>query len=188
MHAPPKKKNLFSWPHVRVPIKTQAAGITYSENNDGRSIQAGCDLSQGDGVGTGYPYPAKSPPVVTGPDGFNCSQTPAILWSLGKRFGLYPEDEKDEVAGLAVNCTVADLIAEGRLAFHAVEPTGPYSSQREQTEPRVRRATIMLDLRALAQCSPLFFLRGRRPLACLLFFLPPPKKKLLFPALKCLKS
>jgi len=47
---------------------------------------------------TRWPYPAKAPPIVTGPDGFCCSQTPAILWSLGKKFGLYPDDSHEALA------------------------------------------------------------------------------------------
>lgn len=78
----------------------------------------------------------QAPPVVTGPDGFNLSQTPAIVAALGKRFGLFP-DAADEDHAMAVNLSVADFIAEGRLAFHAVDPVGSYKGQIEGTQPRI---------------------------------------------------
>jgi glutathione S-transferase len=111
----------------------EAAGVAYCEVFDPPTIMAGCDLAN---IGSGFPYPAKAPPIVLGPDGFNCSQTPAILHALGKKFGLFP-DEDDEANCLALNITAADFIAEGRLAFHAHAPVGSYSIQIEETKPRI---------------------------------------------------
>mmetsp|Transcript_15669 Transcript_15669/g.20329 ORF Transcript_15669/g.20329 Transcript_15669/m.20329 type:complete len:241 (-) Transcript_15669:476-1198(-) len=111
----------------------EAAGVQYNEILDGPPLIAGCDLAT---VGTGFPYPVKAPPIVTGPDGFNCSQTPVILHALGKRFGLYP-DLVDEDHCLALNITASDFIAEGRLVFHSKSFVGSYSSQAEETKPMI---------------------------------------------------
>jgi glutathione S-transferase len=112
----------------------EAAAIPYTENNAADEIIASCDMAK---LGTGYPYPAKSPPIVTGPNGFCSSQTPVILWTLGKKFGMSPLIEANEGLAMQVNLTVADFVGEGRLAFHAIKPTGGYLTQKEETQPRV---------------------------------------------------
>lgn len=58
------------------------------------------------------------------------------MQSLGKKLGLYP-DEVDEDHALTVTLTVMDFVAEGRLAFHAINPVGPYKEQAEETQSRV---------------------------------------------------
>ena len=127
--------NTFKGRGEFVRLLFEAAGVSYTENNDGGKILALTDM--GGSLGDGLPYPAKSPPVVTGPDGFVCSQTPAILWTLGKKFGMSPVEEKNQTLAMQINMTAADFIAEGRLAFHAKEPTGSYSLQKEETKPRI---------------------------------------------------
>ena len=112
----------------------EAAGVQYEENNDGSKIVPLCDFST---FGSGLAYPVKAPPIVTGPDGYVCSQTPAILWSLGKKFGMSPDDDNNQALAMQLNLTAADFIGEGRLSFHAIEPTGSYSNQIEATKPRV---------------------------------------------------
>ena len=113
----------------------EAAGVKYTENNDGGKIVALNDM--GGSLGEGLNYPSRFPPVVTGPDGYVCSQTPAILWSLGRKFGMSPDDERNQTLAMQLNITASDFIAEGRLAFHAKAPVGSYSTQAEETKPRI---------------------------------------------------
>ena len=42
------------------------------------------------------------------------SQTPVICKYLGKKFGLYPDNEEDEFHADQVNITIHDFIAEGK--------------------------------------------------------------------------
>ena len=42
------------------------------------------------------------------------SQTPVICKYLGKKFGLYPDNEEDEFHVDQVNITIHDFIAEGK--------------------------------------------------------------------------
>jgi len=41
------------------------------------------------------------------------SQTPVICKYLGKKFGLYPENEEDELHAEQLNATIHDFIADG---------------------------------------------------------------------------
>jgi hypothetical protein len=84
------------------------AGVQLTEDASEFPIIEGCDGSH---LGVGFPYPAKCPPIVSGPDGYNCSQTPVILSSLGKRFGLYP-DEADDAHCMALSNSVVEFVCE----------------------------------------------------------------------------
>ena len=48
---------------------------------------------------------------------FVLSQTPVICKYLGKKFGLYPDNEEDEFHADQVNITIHDFIAEGKSVF-----------------------------------------------------------------------
>ena len=48
------------------------------------------------------------------------SQTPVICKYLGKKFGLYPDNEEDEVHADQVNITIHDFIAEGKSILFLV--------------------------------------------------------------------
>lgn len=111
----------------------EAAGVPYENVFDPAAIMAGCDFAN---IGTGFPNPARAPPIVTGPNNFSCSQTPVILHALGKKFGLFP-NEDDEINCLSLNVTIADFIGEACNAFHAKDPMGTYASQIEESKPRI---------------------------------------------------
>lgn len=115
-----------------------AAGVDWVEENDLKTIVGLCHVGES-GRGVGLAYPAAAPPVVTGPEQFCVSNTPAILMALGKRLGLCPEHEADEARAAALVATVTDFVAEGRLAFHAVDPTGSYKTQAAETQPAIDR-------------------------------------------------
>ncbi|XP_021348408.1 glutathione S-transferase P-like [Mizuhopecten yessoensis] len=78
------------------------------------------------------------PPVICNGD-FHLSQTPTICKYLGKKFGLYPDNEVDEWHADQINTTIHDYIAEGRLCFHGINPTMTYYNQKEETKPYIER-------------------------------------------------
>ncbi|KAK3610950.1 hypothetical protein CHS0354_038999 [Potamilus streckersoni] len=83
-------------------------------------------------------FPVLAPPVIK-KGKFQMSQTPAICRYLGKEFGLYPENAEDEAHADQVNLTIHDYIAEGRLAFHGMNHTASYYTQKEETKPYIER-------------------------------------------------
>ena len=80
--------------------------------------------------------PLFAPPIIKKRD-FTLSQTPAIMKYLGKKFGLYPSTEESEAQADSLICFVTDLIAEGRLVFHARCFTESYYTQQEETKGHV---------------------------------------------------
>lgn len=80
--------------------------------------------------------PLFAPPIIKKGD-FTLSQTPAIMKYLGKKFGLFPSTEESEAQADALLCFVTDLIAEGRLVFHARCFTESYHTQQEETKGHV---------------------------------------------------
>eukprot|EP01036_Dinobryon_divergens_P033228 gene33228-42966_t len=80
--------------------------------------------------------PLFAPPIIKKGD-FTLSQTPAIMKYLGKKFGLYPSTEESEAQADSLICFVTDLIAEGRLVFHARCFTESYYTQQEETKGHV---------------------------------------------------
>ena len=81
--------------------------------------------------------PLFAPPIIKKGD-FTLNQTPAIMKYLGKKFGLYPKTEELEAHADALMCFVTDLIAEGRLVFHARCFTESYYTQQDETKGHVK--------------------------------------------------
>ena len=83
--------------------------------------------------------PTYAPPVlVNTKTGLALSQTPIIMQYLGKRFGLAPADDDNFALACAINCTIHDFIAQGRLAFHLPpDTTRTYYDQVEEARPVV---------------------------------------------------
>ena len=52
---------------------------------------------------------------------------------LGKKLGLYPKTEEQEAQADALMSFVTDVVAEGRLVFHARCFTESYYTQKEET-------------------------------------------------------
>ena len=68
---------------------------------------------------------------------FVLSQTPAIMKLLGKEFGYYPDDARDEAHADSMMAFVTDFVAEGRLVFHSKKFTAGYAEQAEDVKPTV---------------------------------------------------
>ncbi|KAJ8314316.1 hypothetical protein KUTeg_008877 [Tegillarca granosa] len=70
---------------------------------------------------------------------FQLSNTPVICKYLGKKFGLYPDNEEDEWHAEQVNAIVHDYLGEGCLSFHGINPMASHKSQKEETQPYIKR-------------------------------------------------
>ncbi len=81
--------------------------------------------------------PVFAPPIIRKGD-FVLNQTPAIVKYLGKEFGFYPSNKADEAHAEALIGFVTDVIAEGRLVFHAHRFTDSYYTQREETAGHIK--------------------------------------------------
>jgi len=92
-------------------------------------------------------YPAFAPPVIKKGD-FVLAQTPTICKFLGKKYGMYPDNDEDEAHADQVMMTVTDFIAEGRNAYHPVENSKSYFDQvksRHQTPNRPWPVDLSLE-------------------------------------------
>mmetsp|Transcript_1693 Transcript_1693/g.2738 ORF Transcript_1693/g.2738 Transcript_1693/m.2738 type:complete len:255 (-) Transcript_1693:294-1058(-) len=83
-------------------------------------------------------YPAFAPPVIKKGD-FVLAQTPTICKFLGKKYGMYPDNDEDEAHADQVMMTVTDFIAEGRNAYHPVENSKSYFDQVEEAKPYIAK-------------------------------------------------
>jgi len=82
--------------------------------------------------------PVLFPPVIVR-DGFTLCQTPAILRYLGEKYGAAPQNPEDRARADMINLQAADVIAEGRLAFHPVTPWATYFDQIEEAKFHIDR-------------------------------------------------
>ncbi|XP_060064122.1 glutathione S-transferase-like [Ylistrum balloti] len=108
------------------------AGIEFKDTDDSKVITEKVKEGKMEG------FPVKFPPVLCNGD-FHLSQTPTICKYLGKKFGLYPDNEDDEWHADQLNATIHDYIAEGRLSFHGVNHIMTYFNQIEETKPYIER-------------------------------------------------
>lgn len=83
-------------------------------------------------------FPSFAPPVLQ-KGSFYLSSTPAICKYLGKKFGLFPDSEEDQLHAEQVNNAIHDYIAEGRLAFHGINHTASYFGQEKETQVYIDR-------------------------------------------------
>ena len=81
--------------------------------------------------------PCFAPPIIRKGD-FVLNQTPAIMKYLGKEFGFYPTNKADEAHADALIGFITDVIAEGRLVFHARCFTESYYTQKEETAGHIK--------------------------------------------------
>lgn len=82
-------------------------------------------------------YPLFAPPVVQHGDLY-VWQTPVQLAYIGKQVGAFPKDEDDEVRAAALSATVADLFGEIHDAYHPVNKTMSYQSQKAEAVPHIQ--------------------------------------------------
>ncbi|XP_064614289.1 glutathione S-transferase P 2-like [Liolophura sinensis] len=107
-------------------------GMKYKEINKG--VPAVFTSGQLEG------YPTRAPPMIKNGE-FQLSQMPVICMYLGKKYGLYPDNEADEYHAMQVMATISDYITEGRLCFHGVNWQASYFTQQEETKPYIKHFT-----------------------------------------------
>lgn len=110
----------------------EEAGEKYTEENSGEVIMS--EIIQGKGDG----YPMFAPPLIK-KGNFKLTQCHAICRYLGEEFGLSPDTKEENALAEQLSITCHDYIAEGRLAFHGIDPTASYSTQKEETKPYLER-------------------------------------------------
>jgi glutathione S-transferase len=115
--------------YIRLMFET--AGVKYIENNDYATFSKIADTR---GVRGSAPFPAFAVPIVTGPDGVFVSQTIAIMNYLGRKFGMYPQNEIDDIRALQVALSVQDFHTEGRACFHPKDLMASYYGQEEEAK------------------------------------------------------
>ncbi|CAG2239709.1 glutathione S-transferase-like isoform X1 [Mytilus edulis] len=83
-------------------------------------------------------FPVLFPPVIRKGD-FQLGQTSVICKYLGEKYGLVPDNEQDKWRADMINTELHDYLAQGRLAFHGINPTASYFTQVEETKPYIER-------------------------------------------------
>ncbi|KAK3108998.1 hypothetical protein FSP39_020566 [Pinctada imbricata] len=122
---------IYYWPlagraeYLRIILEEK--GVKYKQINDRDQIVS--KVLQ-NGIGG---FPVLFPPVLCKGD-FHLGQAPVASRFLAKEFDLLPEAEEDQWLAENVHTTIHDFVAEGRLAFHGIHPTGPYLEQKEGTQ------------------------------------------------------
>lgn len=81
--------------------------------------------------------PLFAPPIIKKGE-FTLYQTPTIMRYLGKKLGLYPKTEEHEAHADALMSFVTDVVAEGRLVFHARCFTESFFTQQEETAGHIK--------------------------------------------------
>eukprot|EP00794_Sanderia_malayensis_P004677 gene4677-5287_t len=127
---------LYYWPLAGrgefVRVIFEEAGVAYKENNDAELLTSMFKQAKDTG------WPCFAPPMIKRGD-FKLCQTPVICKYLGKKFGLYPEGEVNEVKAEQINASIHDFIGEGRLAFHGKDFVASYYGQAEETKPYIKK-------------------------------------------------
>jgi len=116
----------------------EEAGVPYEEpaRTPGVQVASSEVLSIYKGqIDTGFPIFA--PPIIQKGNFFLC-QTPAITSYLGKKFGLYPDNDIDEARAHQVSLCIADYITAGRAPFHPIKPYASHHDQKEESKPFIR--------------------------------------------------
>lgn len=131
------KWTLYYWPNFAgraefVRLCFEELGVKYDECNDPALIRQKIILGKGDML-THF-----APPVIKKGD-FELGQTHVICRYLAEKYGLCPSKEKENARAEEISLTCHDFIAEGRLAFHAIDSTGSYASQKEATQPFIEK-------------------------------------------------
>lgn len=129
---------LYYWPQIQgrgelVRLALEDAGATYDDVGRREGARAVAAILERDGGGV-RPL---APPVLVAGD-VVVAQTAAILAWLAPRIGLAPDDERDRLAALQVQLTVADVFAEVHDTHHPIAVSLYYEDQRAEAERRAR--------------------------------------------------
>jgi glutathione S-transferase len=130
---------LYYWPSIQgrgefVRLALEQAGAPYvdigREKGAGRGVDAIMALLKGGGE-----HPPFAPPVLR--DGeVLVAQTAAILFHLGGRLGLAPQDEAGRLWTHQIGLTIADLVVEAHDSHHPLGPELYYEDQKPEAGRR----------------------------------------------------
>lgn len=124
---------LYYWPSIQgrgefVRLALEEAGADYEDvargSGPGKGVAAVMELMEN------APRPPFAPPFLKA-DGQIIAQTANILFFLGPRLGLVPEDAADRLWAHQLQLTVADFVAEVHNVHHPVSTALYYEEQRE---------------------------------------------------------
>jgi glutathione S-transferase len=132
---------LYYWPQVQgrgefVRLALEDAGAVYVDvargaERDGHGVPALLAILQGDGV----THPPFAPPFVR--DGaILVGQTAAILFYLGSRIGLAPDDEAGRLWTHQIQLTITDLVAESYHSHHPIDEDLYFHEQKPEAMHR----------------------------------------------------
>jgi glutathione S-transferase len=134
---------LYYWPGIPgrgefVRLVFEDAGVPYVDvgrvpEAEGGGVPAILRLLAGERAG---PLPFAPPCLVVGD--LVLWQTAHICHWLGRRFGLAPQDEGGQLAALALQLTVADLVGEVHDTHHPIAGSLYYEDQLEEAARRAR--------------------------------------------------
>ena len=139
--AKPDVYQLYYWPEIPgrgefVRLVLEEAGAAYVDvgrlpGEQGGGSEAVAAFYEGRNEG----HPIFAPPVLKHGD-FVLAQTAAICHFLGRRHGLAPGDEAGDAQALALELTVADLVAEVHDTHHPISSALYYEDQRPEAKRR----------------------------------------------------
>ena len=131
---------LYYWPGFPgrgelVRLMFEELGISYEDVGVTKGAQEVLKLMRGEHGG----WPVRAPPIIQNGD-FFLSQTHAIIEYLGKKFGAWPKGGIEEEARAAqINMMVQDLLEEACSAYHPMERSATYESQKEAAIPYIAK-------------------------------------------------
>jgi glutathione S-transferase len=139
---------LYYWPGIQgrgefVRLALEAAGTDYIDiarkHGRGHGVSAIGRMLEDEKL----EHPPFAPPFLKDGD-FVIGQTAAILFYLGIRLGLAPNDEKERLWTHQIQLTIADFTDEAHDTHH---PVGADSYYEEQKAEAARRAAVFRRLR-----------------------------------------
>jgi glutathione S-transferase len=141
--AKPDAYQLYYWPEIPgrgefVRLVLEEAGAPYVDvgrlpREQGGGTPAVVAFYEGSNDG----HPIFAPPVLVHGD-FVLAQTAAICHFLGRRHGLAPGDETGAAQALALELTVADLVAEVHETHHPISSALYYEDQKREAKQRAK--------------------------------------------------
>jgi glutathione S-transferase len=149
---PSAEYELYYWPSIQgrgelIRLAFEAAGVAYldvarSPEAKGGGAKAIRAMLEPDGAGEGPP-PFAPPILKHGP--LVLAQTANILFYLGPRLGLVPDDEPSRLRANQVQLTIADFISEAHDTHHPIASGLYYDEQKPES---LRRSEQFLAHRA----------------------------------------
>jgi glutathione S-transferase len=134
---------LFYWPTIQgrgefVRLALEEAGVAYVD-----VARAAGGMARMIAAMDSVDHPSYAPPFLK-EDGLWIGQTANILYYLGQRHGLAPQDEQGRLWVNQVQLTIADMVAEVHDSHHPVASSLYFEDQRPEAR---RRAADFIDTR-----------------------------------------